>query len=82
MTFVVRARIIDIGTSRGIQIPLPLLEQAGLVDLVEIRVEGDQLIIQAARETAYPEKHAPHTENSARQEALSPTIWGDDDWTW
>ena len=82
MTFVVRTKIIEIGTSRGIQIPLPLLEQAGLVDMVEISVEGNQLVLRAVHETPYPEKQKPPAQGSASQEALPPTAWGDDDWTW
>ncbi len=43
------AEIIKIGNSRGIRIPKPLLEQCGLAGTVELRVEGDQLIVSPAR---------------------------------
>lgn len=42
-----KAKIIRIGNSRGLRIPKPLLAQAGLIDEVEIRVEGTQLIVEA-----------------------------------
>ena len=41
-----RTRIIQIGNSRGIRIPKPLLEQVGLRDTVQIRAEKGRLVIQ------------------------------------
>jgi antitoxin MazE len=41
-----RANIIRIGNSRGIRIPKPLLEQAGLGNTVELRAEKGRLVIQ------------------------------------
>ena len=41
-----RARVVRIGNSRGVRIPKPLIEQAGLQDEVEIAVEGSSLIIR------------------------------------
>jgi antitoxin MazE len=48
-----KAKIVRIGNSRGIRIPKPLLEEAGLVGEVEIVVEDNALVIRpvaAARE--------------------------------
>ena len=39
-----RARVVRIGSSRGVRIPKPLIEQVGLQDEVEIAVEGSSLI--------------------------------------
>jgi antitoxin MazE len=44
-----KVRIVRIGKSHGICIPEPLLEQAGLGDEVELRVEGGRLVIEPAR---------------------------------
>jgi antitoxin MazE len=43
-----RASLVQIGNSRGIRIPKPLLEQTGLRDEVEIEVRGEQLVIRSA----------------------------------
>ena len=43
-----KANIVRIGNSRGIRIPAALLEQTGLQDEVEIRCEGNSLIIEPA----------------------------------
>lgn len=44
-----RTRIVQIGNSRGVRIPKPILEQAGLLDEVDLSVQGDRLVIQPAR---------------------------------
>ncbi len=46
-----KTKIVRIGNSRGIRIPKPLLEQAGLEDEVELRVIEDSIVIEAAHET-------------------------------
>jgi antitoxin MazE len=44
-----KTELIRIGNSRGIRIPKPLIEQCGLADKVELRVESDHLIISSDR---------------------------------
>ena len=43
-----KARIVKIGNSRGIRLPKPLVEQAGLGEEVVIEVQGNRLIITPA----------------------------------
>jgi antitoxin MazE len=40
-----RTELVRIGNSRGIRIPKPIIEQCGLGETVEVRVENDCLII-------------------------------------
>jgi len=42
--------LIRIGNSRGIRIPKPLIEQCGLHDAVELRIENERIIISPQRE--------------------------------
>ena len=44
-----KARLVQIGNSRGIRIPKPLIEEAGLIDDVELRVQEGAIIILPAR---------------------------------
>jgi len=44
-----KARLVRIGNSRGVRIPKPLIEQAGLGEEVELRVEGGAVIIEMPR---------------------------------
>ena len=41
-----KTKIVRIGNSRGVRIPKPLLEQAGLEDEVELRVVESGIIIE------------------------------------
>jgi antitoxin MazE len=52
------AKIRRLGNSQGILIPKPLLQQIGLEDQAEMRVEGDALVLrrpQAAPRTGWAE---------------------------
>ncbi|MBI4575918.1 MAG: AbrB/MazE/SpoVT family DNA-binding domain-containing protein [Planctomycetes bacterium] len=40
------ARLVRIGNSRGIRLPKPVIEQAGLTDEVELRVRPGAIVIQ------------------------------------
>ncbi len=44
-----RTDLVRIGNSRGIRIPKPLIEQCGLGDKVDLRVENHCLLISPAR---------------------------------
>jgi len=44
-----RTELVRIGNSRGIRIPKPIIEQCGLGETVEVRVENDCLIISPER---------------------------------
>lgn len=49
MNGIVKTRLVRIGNSRGIRIPKPLLEQAGLVDEVHLRMGESGIVIEAPR---------------------------------
>jgi antitoxin MazE len=44
-----RTNLIRIGNSRGIRIPKPLIEQAGLAETVSLTAEKGRLVIRAER---------------------------------
>ena len=43
-----RAHLVRIGNSRGVRIPKPLIEQAGLADTVELTVKEGRIVISRA----------------------------------
>ena len=43
--------LIRIGNSRGIRVPKPFIEQCGLRDAVDLRVENERIIISPQRQT-------------------------------
>lgn len=40
-----KAKIVRIGNSRGIRLPKPLIEQAGLTDEVELTIRDGEIVI-------------------------------------
>ncbi len=51
-----RTRIVKIGNSQGIRIPKPILEQTGLREEVEVRVERDHLVIGPVKSECDPRR--------------------------
>jgi antitoxin MazE len=82
----IRSKVVKIGNSRGIRIPRTLLEQAGLTDEIEMTVEGDRLIVFAARQprSGWAARFAGMADKGDDQlldEAVS-TQWDENEWTW
>jgi antitoxin MazE len=44
-----KTELVRIGNSRGVRIPKPLIEQCGLGDTVDLRVDNDCLVISPER---------------------------------
>ena len=64
-TVVVRAKLVKIGNSRGIRLPKPLLDIAGLLDAIEIKAKPAVLTIRPSAhlragwaEAAAPASHS------------------------
>lgn len=86
MNMTVRSKVIKIGNSRGIRIPHVILEQVGLTDEVEMKVDGDKLIIRSSH---HPRRGwdnlfvamAKQGDDQLLDET-TPTQWDEDEWTW
>ncbi len=78
-----KTRLVRIGNSRGVRIAKPLLEQAGLSDEVEIRVQAGALVISAvaAPRAGWAEAAAEVTP-SGLLDAPGATRFDDDEWVW
>ena len=48
-TSVMRARLVNMGNSRGVRLPKPLIEAAGLIDEVEVLIRDGAILVTAAR---------------------------------
>ena len=44
-----KTRLVQIGNSRGVRIPKPMIEEAGLGDEVELRLQKGAIVLMAAR---------------------------------
>ncbi len=78
-----KSRLVRIGNSRGVRLAKPLLEQAGLVDEVDIRVESGSIIISAAStlREGWAEAAAKY-EPKGLLDAPSATRFDDEEWEW
>jgi len=78
-----KARLVRIGNSRGVRLAKPLLEEAGLTDEVEIRVQAGAVVI-----TAVSAPRAGWADAAAKGRAaplLDPptlTQFDEDEWQW
>jgi len=81
-----KAELVRIGNSRGIRIPKPLIEQCGLRQTVELRVENDRLIISPEREPRQGWREAFRAAGAnGRDELLIPDFpnaFDQDEWQW
>ena len=89
MTTVVKSRIIRIGNSQGIRIPKLLLDQAGLVEEVELAIEKDRIVIRSPQNPrqgweAQFQRMAEMADDHLLDKTLLPYVsqWDEDDWTW
>jgi antitoxin MazE len=82
-----KSRLVRIGNSKGLRIPKPLLEQAGLRDEVEITVRGESLVIEPARrprdgwDAAFREMAARGDDALLDGGGPAP-VWDEDEWQW
>jgi len=45
-----KAELVRVGNSRGIRIPKPIIEECGLGDTVELRIENNCVVISSPRQ--------------------------------
>lgn len=81
-----RARLVRIGNSRGVRLPKPLIEEAGLGEQVELRVrDGVVEIASAARPRAGWAEAARRMREAGEGgllDAAAPTRFDREEWRW
>ena len=84
--FTVKTRIVRIGNSRGVRIPKPLLERAGLENEVVLRVVEEGIVIEAASPPRAGWAEAARALHDRREDALLdemvPTEFDESEWVW
>lgn len=88
VTAVVKTRIVTIGNSKGIRIPKPLLEQAGLEQDVELELRGDELVLRPV----HPVRHkwddqfkamaAQGDDRLLDGDTMALSQWDEEEWSW
>ena len=81
-----KARIVRVGNSRGIRIPKPLLDQAGLAEDVELHAEPGRIVIEAVRQPragwAEEARRMVERGDDGLLDAPTPTRFDDEEWEW
>jgi len=81
-----KTRIVRIGNSRGVRLPKPLIEQAGLGEEVELRVEEGAIVIQSAARPRAGWAEAARQLATERDAGLldepTPTKFDGTEWQW
>ncbi|MDQ3698091.1 MAG: AbrB/MazE/SpoVT family DNA-binding domain-containing protein [Gemmatimonadota bacterium] len=82
----VRARIVRIGNSRGVRLPKPLLDQAGLDGEVELRAEPGRIVIESAARPRAGWAAAARAMRERGEDVLldapTPTRFDVEEWKW
>ncbi len=80
------ARLVRIGNSRGVRLPKPLIEEAGLSDEVELRVRDGAVVITGASHPRSGWAEAARQMHARGDDALldepTPTRFDDEAWQW
>ena len=80
-----RSKIVRIGNSQGVRLPKLMIEEAGLSEDVELRVEGGQIVIAAPRiaRAGWAEAaQRAHTAGEDQLEATGATRFDAVEWEW
>ena len=80
-----KTKLVRIGNSRGIRLPKPLIEQAGLEEDVQLEVQGNTVVIRAISSTragwAAAAADLARTDDGLL-DAVAPTAFDRKEWTW
>jgi antitoxin MazE len=86
MAHVMKTHLIQVGNSRGIRLPKPLISQAGLTDEVELHVRDGAIVIENASSPREGWAKAAKTIHDRAEDVLlmpsNPTRFDEKDWKW
>ena len=81
-----RVNVVQIGNSRGLRIPKPILEQCGIGDAVDLTVEEGHLVVRPLRRPREGWAEAARAMAAQGDDALldpaPPTAFDKSEWEW
>ncbi|WP_129627940.1 AbrB/MazE/SpoVT family DNA-binding domain-containing protein [Candidatus Oscillochloris fontis] len=87
MSTVIKTRLVKIGNSHGVRIPKIVRDQVGLIDAIELEVQGTHLIVRSSSApralwaTQFQRMAEQH--DDALLDAEEPaTLWDTTEWEW
>lgn len=87
MSTVIKTRLVKIGNSHGVRIPKIVRDQVGLIDTIELEVQGDQLIVRSgaaprASWAAQFQQMAEQHDDALLDADMPPPFWDATEWEW
>ena len=83
-----KLKVVSIGNSRGVRIPKPLLEQAGIGTEVEVEAEGNTLVLRSTKPNARSgwakafQAMAERGDDQLLDSKNTGSFFDQDDWEW
>jgi antitoxin MazE len=81
-----RTKLIQIGNSRGVRLPKPLIKEAGLDIEVDIRARKGEIVIRPVDNTRLGWEAAARRMHEVKADTLldkeTPTAFDEDEWQW
>ena len=81
-----KSRLVRIGNSRGVRLPKPLIEEAGLEEEVEVRVRRGAVVISSSRQPRAGWAEAARQMRERGDDGLleepTATRFDDEGWRW
>ncbi len=81
-----KARLVRIGNSRGVRLPKPLIQQAGLSEEVDLEIRDGQIVISRVSKPREKWADAARLLASRGEDALldaqTPTQFDSEEWEW
>ncbi|MGB6063201.1 MAG: AbrB/MazE/SpoVT family DNA-binding domain-containing protein, partial [Desulfomonilaceae bacterium] len=81
-----KTRLVRIGNSRGIRLPKPLIEEVGLTDEVELKVQDGAIVIEPAATLrsgwAAAAKRMHECDDDQLLDPPTATNFDEKDWEW
>ena len=81
-----KAKLIQIGNSRGVRLPRPLIEEAGLTDEVELQASDGVIVIRRVKSVREGWAQAAKTMRERNEDRLldsaPPTSFDETEWEW
>lgn len=80
-----KAKLVQIGNSRGVRLPKPLIEEAGLDKEVDITIRRGEIVIRPVGKPrsgwAVAAKRLHEQQSDSLLDNTTPTVF-DNDWKW
>jgi len=81
-----KSRLVRIGNSRGVRLPKPVIEEAGLAEEVELQVLGNTVVIRSRHTARAGWAEAARRMREAGHDRLldrtTPTRFEEEAWRW